>query len=174
MKKVIAILLVAILVIDLTSCTSYKQLSTQEDFDIYQNKHHIQVLEVHSKKDSIIAFNEKFPAKMENRQVYGLKQMQFPYNTSDSIIFSAQDQKAAYILDHGVLYKIVSRDKSGFICIAPDTIRTPFSDVTFMTIKKKDPVKSTLLLVGISSVVIVIVGLFLQSSTILDFSGMQI
>ncbi len=36
MKKGIAILLVAILVFDLTSCSSYKQLSTQQDFEIYQ------------------------------------------------------------------------------------------------------------------------------------------
>jgi hypothetical protein len=154
MKKGIAILLITILVIDLTSCNSYKQLTTQQDFEIYQEKKQVQILEIHSKKDSIIVFNEKFPGKMENKQVYGIQQKRFPYNASDSIIFTGQDHNATYIRNNGVLYKVISQDKSGFICISPDTIRTSFSDVTLMNIKKKDPIKSTLLIVGISAVFI--------------------
>lgn len=171
MKKGIAILMVTILVIDLPSCTSYKQLSTQEDFETYQAMSQIQVLEVHSKKDSIIAFNEKFPGKMADRQVFGLRQMQFPFSTSDSIVFGANDQKAAYVLSNGILYKIVTQDKSGFICISPDTTRTPFSDVTFMKIQKKDPVKSALLVVGLSAALIVVISVLIQS---IDYSGIQI
>jgi hypothetical protein len=154
MKKGIAILLLAVMVFDLTSCTSYKQLSTQQDFEIYQDKKQVQVLEIHSKQDSIVVFNEKFPGKLANKQVNGLRQVQFPYNTSDSIIFTAQNQNAAFIRSQGVLYKIVSQDKSGFICISPDTIRTPFSEVTQMKVKMKDPEKTTILVFGLSAIVI--------------------
>jgi hypothetical protein len=153
-KKGIAILLVTILVIDLSSCVTYKQLSTQQDFEIYQDKKQVQVLEIHSKKDSIVVFNEKFPGKLANKQVNGLRQVQFPYNTSDSIIFTAQNQNAAFIRSQGVLYKIVSQDKSGYICISPDTIRTPFSEVTQMNVKMKDPEKTTILVLGLSAIVI--------------------
>jgi hypothetical protein len=154
MKKGIAILLIAILVTDLTSCTSYRQLSTQEDYEIYQKNDHIQVLEIHSTKDSVIRFSEKYPGKMTNRQVYGLKQVHFPYNLSDSIIFTSKDKNAAFILDKNILYKIISQDKSGFICISPDTVRTPFSEVSLMKIKKIDPLKTTLLIMGISGVIV--------------------
>jgi hypothetical protein len=154
MKKGIAILLITVLVIDLTSCTSYKQLSTRQDFEFYQNNDHIQVLEIRSKKDSIIVFNEKFPGKLENKQVYGIRQKQFPYNAADSIIFTAQDQNAAYIRNNRVHYKIISHDKSGFTCISSDTIRMSFSDITQMNVKKIDPLKTTLLIVGLSALII--------------------
>jgi hypothetical protein len=150
MKKGIAFLLIAILVIDLTSCTSYKQLSTLQDFESYQKKGNINVLDFHSKKDSIIKFNEKFPGKMANDQVYGIRQMHFPYSSSDSIVFTAQAQNAAFIIHRDVLYKIISQDKTGFICISPDTIRVPFSEVGLMKVEKKDPLKSFLLITGVS------------------------
>jgi hypothetical protein len=168
MKKGIATLLIVILVIDLTSCTSYKQLTTRQDFEIYQEKKQVQVLEIHSKKDSIIVFNEKFPGKMENKQVYGIRQRQFPYDAADSIVFAAQDQNAAYIRYNGVHYRVVSQDKSGFVCISPDTIRTPFSDVTLMNIKMKDPLKSGLLIGGLS-VVFIGISVYLLSSGINDY-----
>jgi hypothetical protein len=155
MKKGIAILLLAVMVFDFTSCTTYKQLSAQQDFEIYQARDHVQVLNIHSKRDSIITFNEKFPGKLANKQVYGLRQMRFPYTTSDSIIFKAQNQNAAFIRSKGVLYKIMSQDKSGFICISSDTIRTPFSEVTQMNVKMKDPGKTTILVLGLSAIVIV-------------------
>jgi len=164
MKKSIAILLLAILLLDLISCSSYKQLSTQQDFEVYQAKDHIKVLEIHSKKDSLISFSEKYPGKLANKQVYGLRQVQFPYNTSDSIIFTSQNKNAAYIRSQGVLYKIVSQDKSGFICISPDTIRTPFSEVTQMKVKKRDPGKSAILIVGVSAIFIGITYYLVNSS----------
>lgn len=164
MKKGIAILLLAITVFDLTSCTSYKQLSTLRDFEIYQARDHIQVLEIHSKKDSIISFNEKYPGKLANNKVYGLKQMRFPFNATNSLIFTAKNQNAAFIRSNGVLYKIVSQDKSGFICISPDTIRTPFSEVTQMNVRKRDPVKSAILIVGLSGIFVGILVYLIDSS----------
>jgi hypothetical protein len=166
-KKGIAILLVTILVIDLSSCVTYKQLSTQQDFEIYQDKKQVQVLEIHSKKDSIVVFNEKFPGKLANKQVYGLPQIQFPYSMSDSIIFTSSKNKTAYIKNNGTHYLIISQDKSGFMCLVPDTIRTPFSDVTLMNVKRKDPLKSTLLIVGLTAVFIGI-SVYIVSSSIND------
>lgn len=174
MKKGIAILLVAILVIDLASCTSYKQLSTQEEFKMYQDNNHILVLEIHSKKDSLISFNEKYPGKMANNQVYGLKQKLFSFNASDSIIFTSQDQNAVYIKNNGILYKVVSQDKSGFYCISPDTVRIPYSEATMMKIKKHDPAKSAILIAGSSAAFVIIVVLFIKTSVTLDIQGLHI
>jgi len=153
MKKGIAILLITILVFDLVSCNSYKQLSTQEEFEIHQKNDHIQVFEIHSRQDSIIVFNEYFPGKLANNQVYGLPQIHFPFSMSDSIRFITPEKKTAYIQHNGIRYKIISQNESGFICVSPDTIRTSFSDITQMNVKKKDPLKSTLLIVGLSAAV---------------------
>lgn len=172
MKKGIAILLVAILVLDLTSCISYQQLSTQQDFEAYEIMDHIQVLDIHSRTDGIIEFNEKYPGKMEDKQVYGFEERHFPYNSSNSIIYNAKEAKATYLMNNGIRYKIISQDKSGFVCIATDTTRTPYSDIALISVKKNDPLKTSLLIIGVSTILLGITGYLIGSNFTIYTQGM--
>jgi hypothetical protein len=172
MKKGIAFLLITVLLIDLTSCSSYRLLSTEQDFETYESLDHIQILDIQSRQDGIIVFNEKFPGKMEYNEVHGLQQMHFPYSISNSIIFNMQEAKAEFIMNNGIRYRIISQDKSGFLCISTDTIRTPFSDIEQMNVKEKDPLKTTLLIMGLSAVFIGITGYLIGSNFTIYTQGM--
>lgn len=172
MKKSIAMGLITVLVIDMTACSSYRQLSTGQDFEIAGNLDDIEVLTIQSRIDGIIVFNEKFPAKIENEQVYGFQQMHIPYSASNSIIFESRDEKPVYIVNKGTQYIIVSQNRSGFICICQDTLWTPFSDIMSMTVKEKDPLKTTLLIMGLSSAFISMIGYLVGSNFAIYTHGM--
>jgi hypothetical protein len=152
MRKGLAIELIIILVIDLTSCSSYREFSAEQDFENHENADDILVLGIRSRIDGLIVFNEKYPGKIENGQVIGLPQIQLPYSASNSIIYEKRDAFPAYILNNGIRYKFVSQNRSGFICVSRDTIRIPFSEIDQVNVKEKDPLKTTILIMGLSSV----------------------
>jgi preprotein translocase subunit Sss1 len=172
MKKNIAMVLITALVIDLTACSSYRQFSTGQDFESAESLDEVEVLEIQSRPDGIIVFNEKFPGKIENERVYGFQQMHFPYSASNSIIFNKYDSKPAYIMNNGVRYRIISQDRSGFICLSQDTIRTSFSDIEQMTVKEKDPLKTTFLIMGLSSFFVGMIGYLISSNFTIYTQGM--
>lgn len=171
MKKGIAFLLIPVLIINLTSCTSYMLLSSWQDFETYENED-VQVLGVQTSLDGLIEFNEKFPGRIENRQVCGLRQMHFPYGPSNTLVFNNKEAETGFIMNNGFMYKIISQNKTGFTCIAMDTIRTPFSDITRMNVIKKDPLKTTLLMFGLSTIVIGAMGYLISSDFAIYTQGM--
>lgn len=172
MKKGIAMVLITALVIEMTGCSSYRQLSTGQDYEMFENLNDIEVLDLESRLDGIIVFHEKFPGKIENEQVYGFQQMHLPYSASNSIVFNTQDANPVYIINNGIQYKIISQNRSGFICVSEDTIRTPFSDIIQMTVREKDPLKTTLLIMGLSSVFIGMMAYLIGSKFTIYTQGM--
>lgn len=172
MKKVIAMLLITDLVIELTSCSTYRQLSDERDFKSYQSIDDIQVLDLHSRLDGKIVFNEKFPGKIENEHVFGFQQRHFPYSASNSIIFNTRELKPIFIENKGIQYRILSQDKTGFICVSLDTIRTPISEIVEMKLKQKDPLKTSLLIAGLSSVFIGMLAYLIGSNFTIYTQGM--
>jgi len=148
MKKSISYLLITILVIDLSSCSSYKLISGQENYRLYQDKKSIDVIDVYSRPDSLIVFNEKYPGKLTNNQVSGLPETRLPFTGLDSVVFNWPERNVAYIISKGVRYKIITQDPAGFIGVGGDTARIPYSEIVHMKIKKKDPVKTTLFFAG--------------------------
>jgi hypothetical protein len=172
MKKGIAIALIVILVMDLTSCSSYRQFSAYPDFESYENSDDILVLNIRSRIDGLIIFNEKYPGKIVDGQVIGLPQIHLPYNASNSIIYTRRDANPAYIINTGKQYKIISQNRSGFICVSADTVRTPFSEIEQINVKQKDPLKTTLFVMGLSSLFVGVMAYLIGSNFAIYTYGM--
>jgi hypothetical protein len=172
MKKGIAIFLIPVLIIDLTSCTRYMVLSTGQDFESYNNEDEVQVLGITSNQDGFIEFNEDYPGKIDSRHVVGLRQIHFPYSPSNTLIFNTKDPGGGFIMNNGSMYRIISQNRSGFTCLAVDTTRIPFSDITQINVVKKDPMKTTLLVFVLSTIVIGITGYLISSDFAIYTQGM--
>jgi hypothetical protein len=152
MKKVAAIIMIIVILIDLTSCHTYIDLAGQEDYYAYQDKKHVYVIDLQTTQDSTVNFSTRFPGSIINGEVIGLQQDKviLPYCKIDTITY--ENSKAKYIHKNGNMYKVIKKDKNGFIAIASDTIRIPFSDIKKMHIKETYPDKSALLAVGIAGI----------------------
>jgi hypothetical protein len=143
MKKSITYIAVIILLMELTSCYTYRDLSNQQDYEKLQNKRSVRVLEVLTEQDITISFTEEFPGKMSNGKV-GVGQAFLPYNKDYSILLG--DNKTKYINKNDVRYEIISQDTNGFYCLISDI---PFSEIKQMQIKKISSGKTILCGLGV-------------------------
>jgi hypothetical protein len=162
MRKTIAIILIAILLMDLTSCHAYLDITEQKDYQSFQDKKNVKVLKLRTKQYKTLYFSEKFPGKISNGEVIGPHHVLLKYFEPDSIIYknsSAQIliPEAQYALKNGTKYEIILQDYEMLICLSSETTRIPLSEITQMHIKENYPEKSVLLAVGIVGVGIGIV-----------------
>jgi hypothetical protein len=152
MKKIFALILVVILLMDLTSCHAYIDLTGQEDYKAYQDKKNVYVIDLETNQDSTINFGESFRGKIINGEVISIHfhQVILPYAKTDTInTIMYENSEAKYIHRNGNIYKIIEQKKNGYTVIATDTIRIPFSEIKKMHIKENYPGKSALLGLGI-------------------------
>jgi hypothetical protein len=170
MKKVTAVIMVIIILMDLTSCHAYIDLAGQEDYKAYQDKKHVYVTDLQTNQDTTINFSASSPGKIINGEVKGLPfhQVTLLYCKTDTIIF--ENSKARYIHKNGNMYMVIKQNKNGYTAITSDTIRIPFSDIKQMHIKETYPDKSALLVSGIAGVSVGIIALI----TILSFNNMTL
>jgi hypothetical protein len=151
MKKIMALILAAILLLDLTSCHSYVYLTNQQDYKDHQDKEHVYALDLITINDSTIYFSSGFPGKLSSNEVSGPKQILLSNFKPDSIILNRELQ-AGYVLKDTIRYKVIYRNDSEWVCMTSDTIRIPFSEIKQIYIKKFDPGKSAAGIIGIVGV----------------------
>jgi hypothetical protein len=165
-KKVIEIFAVSCFLINITSCFSYKTLTSQEEFSKYSGNKKIDVLYVRTKQDSIIEF-KNCRGKIFETDVAAIipLKLRFKYGDEDSIIFSHKvpntidsiiviNRKIKSIWKNGINYKVIKKNKLGYICNASDTIKIPLSDIEELRFRKYKKTETTLLMLGTGGVVI--------------------
>jgi hypothetical protein len=162
MRKIIAVILIVIFLMNLTSCHSYLDITEQKDYESFQDKKFVKVLSISTKQYKTIYFSEKFPGKISNGEVIGLHHVLLKSFEPDSIIYRRSSSqvvipKAQFALKNGIKYEIILQDYNMLICLASDTTRIPLSEIRQMHIKENHPEKSVLLAVGIVGVGIGIV-----------------
>jgi hypothetical protein len=169
MKKVTAIIMVIILLINLASCHAYIDLAGQEEYKAYQDKKHVYVVDIQTYPYRRVNISESSPGKIINGEVISLQfhQVILPYCKTDTIIF--ENSKASYILKNGKMYKVIKQNKNGYTAMATDTIRIPFSDIKKMHIKETKPGESVLLALGIAGMSLGLV--ILIAYLTMDFSA---
>jgi hypothetical protein len=152
MKKVLVFTTITIILIKLTSCHAYLDISSQKEYEAYQDKSHIYVLHLKTNQDSTIYFSESFPGKMSEGEVVvvSLSEIQMKYNITDSIIFKNHKPVPRYFWKNGTKYQIIERDNFFVTGVASDTMRFPFSEIKQMHIKKINTGKTVALIIGCS------------------------
>lgn len=162
MKKAIAIFTIVSFLIDITSCFSYKTLTSQEEYSKYSGNKRVHVLYIKTKQYNVIEFNKHYPGKISETCVVGLPQLRLQVGEMDSIHFYGErdsviidENKFKSIWKNGVDYEVIKQNKLDFICHASDTIQIPLSDIKQLRFKKINAAKTIGLVVGIPAVIIV-------------------
>jgi hypothetical protein len=157
MKKVTAVIMVIIILMDLTSCHAYIDLAGQEDYKAYQDKKYVYVIDLQTNPYRRVDINESSPGKIINGEVIVLHSHEviLPFCKTDTIIF--ENSRARYIHKNGNLYKVLKQNKNGYTAVATDTIRIPFSEIKKMQIKETKPVESVFLALGIAGIAVGII-----------------
>ncbi len=153
MKNRIVLIICILVLLEITSCQSYMDLTSPQEFATYQDKSNVQVLQVQTNQYSIINFSEKFAGRISNAEVIGIRQVLLDKSKYDSLIYKSKGTSLTpiYAIKDNVSYKIVNQDYKNLVCFTSDTIRIPFSDITQMHIKETDYVKSLLLFGGVAA-----------------------
>jgi hypothetical protein len=160
MKKIIALILVIILLMDLTSCHSYTYISKIQDFETYQNKEHVYAMDLITRRDSTVYFSSGFPGRLSNNEVKGPRQVLLQYFEPDSVHFN-EKHKISYVIKDSIRYKIINRNDTILVCQVSDTIHIPFSEIRQIHIKQVDTAKTTLGIFGIAGVyAAILIGVF--------------
>jgi hypothetical protein len=154
MKKIIALILVIILLLDLSSCHSYTYISSVQDYKTYQDKEHVYAIDLITNKDSMVYFSSSFPGKLSNSEVTGPRHVLLRNFKPDSVVYDKSKLHISYAFKHNYKYSVRYWNDSAFVCIKADTIRIHFSDIKQMHVKKSDPGKTAVLILGLAGGVI--------------------
>jgi hypothetical protein len=174
MKKVIAIFTVFSFLIYITSCYSYKTLTSQKEYSKYSGNEKIDVLNVQTKQGNKIEFIEKYPGRISEKGVVGLPQLRLQYGTVDSFTISGKSDKAEFIWKNGINYEVITQDKLDFICHASDTIHIPLSDIEKLDFKRFSKGKTIGLVSGIAGGAMMIIVVLAVMGLSNPFSGTNI
>jgi predicted PilT family ATPase len=158
MKKVLVFITITILLIVLISCHAYIEISGQQDYEVYQDKNQVGVLDLTTNQNKTIYFDESVPGKMSNGEVIGFPQVRMR-SKADSIIYKNKKHVAQYVWKNGKKHEIIHQDEFGLTCTETDTTRIPFSEVKEMHVKKFETGKTVLLAAGLTGGVAGIIAL---------------
>lgn len=150
MKKISAMILIVIILVDLTSCHSRIYLSNKQDYETYQDIKHVYAIDLITNNDSTIVFSSRFPGRLFNGEVVGPRHVTLHNFMPESIIYNKGTLNIAYVLKNDTSYKIAYWNDTTLVCLASDTIRIPFTEIKQMHIKKVAHGKSALLALGIT------------------------
>ncbi len=170
MKNIITFLTAISVLSVLTSCHAYVDVMGQKDYEKFQAKKHVYVLNILTNEDSIIYFSRKMPGIMTNEEVKGAYQILLQDFKPDSVKFKGNFRKPIieYAIKNGVSYRVLDEDSHKLVYNTTDTTRIPFSDIRQMHVIKPDPVATVILTLGIAAGNI---GLYYMVLSELDFSG---
>lgn len=152
MKKLIALMIVVILLMDLNSCHSYTYIFNLQDYKSYQDKEHIYVMDLITNRDSTVYFSSGFPGKLSNNEVKGLRQVLLQNFRPDSLHFNKK-QKISYVIKDSIRYKVINRNDTILVYLLSDTTRIPFSEIKQIHIKEFDTANTALGILGIAGAV---------------------
>jgi hypothetical protein len=171
MKKIIALILVYILLIDLTSCHSYSYISSQQDYETNQNKKRVYVLDLITTRDSIVYFSSSFPGKLSNSEVIGPRQISLRSLNPDSIIFYQNKPAIKYVMKNDIKYKVIFQDSVEFVINKSDTIHIPFSEIKQIHIKETHGGRTAAIIAASGAIIGLVALIYFLETFDIDMQG---
>jgi hypothetical protein len=151
MKKAMNSLATIISLMGLSSCYDYVNISSQNDYEVYQQKQNVYILDLLTNNDSIIGFDEYTPGLFEQGEVVGYQHILMQDLKPDSAVLNGKKSKESYAIKNGARYRLKIQDKTNVImCVAQDKIHIPYSDIKQMHLKELNQRKATLVTMGIA------------------------
>ena len=174
MKKALSAVTVFILLIQLTSCHAYMDISEQKEYELFQGKNHVYVLSAHTSQAGTIYFSEKVPGKLSGGEVTGIPQVLLHTFRSDSVVYKGKGYHPMpkYAMKDGVRYNVIVHDSIVLVNNTSEITHIPFSEITQMHLKTFKPVSTAILIAGLSGGATALLIVFISNSV--GFSGLNL
>lgn len=137
MNKLITSTAVLPLCLFLTSCNAYFNASTpSEFFDAADNKN-VDVMKIHTSTDGLVYFSNKYPGKMLDGEISGVKQVPLKLFATDSVVYKVKRLKEIpiYAYSNGSKFDIFKNNDIDMV-YTTTLINVPVTEVSNMELKK--------------------------------------
>lgn len=144
----------------LTSCNAYFNASTPSEFIDAADKKNVDVMKIHTSTDGLVYFSNKYPGKMLDGEISGVKQIPLKLFETDSVVYRVKRMKEIpiYAYSNGRKYDIFKNNDVDLVYTST-LIHVPVSEVSNMELKKDGKRSAVLsgLVVGIAALSVYII-----------------
>jgi hypothetical protein len=165
MKRTFSLSLLVAFINLLVSCYSDRVLTGGEKIDSQSTDTRLKVLSVQTKDGNLYTFNESYPARIIDSRVTGTPQVVWNFGSADSLRFSNDRKDEKFLWKNGIKYLIIAKDKTDFICLTTEKVNIAFDTISQMNYKKYSKTKTTFLIVGTGTSILVAITLIAWTLT---------
>jgi hypothetical protein len=164
-KKTISALLLVAFINLLVSCYSDRVLTGGEEIDNQSMDSRLKIVSVYTKDGNHYIFNEGYPAGIIDSRVTGTPQVKWNFSSADSIRFSNDRKDQKFLWKNGIKYRILTKDKTEFICLTTEKVNIAFDTIEQMNYKQFNKTETTFLIVGMGTSILIALTLIAWSLT---------
>jgi hypothetical protein len=157
MKRSLSFLLLVAFINLLASCNSQRILTVRQEIENRSMDTHIRILSVKTKDGSLYTFNTSYPGRISDSRVTGTPQVFCNFSSADSIRFSNDKKDMKFLWKDGTKYLILAKNQTDFICVTTEKVNIPFDTITQMNFQEHNKTKTTFLIVGTITGVLIII-----------------
>jgi hypothetical protein len=165
MKKTFTLILLGAFINLLVSCYSNKVLSGEQKIDNQSMDNRLKVLSVNTKDGNLYMFDESYPARIIDSRVTGTPQLVWNFGSADSIRFSNDKEDKKFLWKNGIKYLIIAKNKTEFVCLTTEKVYIAFDNIAQMNYKQYSKTKTTFLIVGTGTSILVAITLIAWALT---------
>lgn len=125
------------LLVFLTSCSTYLRTQADEKTGELQNKRQIDVIKLYTNNDGLVYFSNRYPGKLINGEVTGVKHIPLRFFNADSVVYRVRGSKEIprFAYSSGQKFDIFC-DEDLTLVYTTSLIMVPVSEINDMVIRK--------------------------------------
>jgi hypothetical protein len=143
----------------LTSCNSYFRASAP-DLESFENKRQVDVMKIHTSTEGLVYFSSKYPGKLTDGEITGVKQVPLQFFSADSVAYKIRGIKEIPVYAYADGKKLdVFKHNNLNLVYTSTLINVPVAEVSNLELKKKGHRKLIFsgLVVGMSALSVYII-----------------
>lgn len=150
----------AIFVLFLSSCNTYLRNVARDEIEELQNRRHVDVMRLHTGNEGFVYFSNRYPGKLVNGEVTGVKHIPIQLFAADSVVYRVKGIKEIplFVYSDGKKFDVL-RENDVSLVYTTSLIQVPVSEVSNMELKKNGNRKLvfTGLVVGVAALSIYVI-----------------
>jgi len=160
MNKITSYSGVVIVTFFLASCNAYFDASSSDVYADMEKERLVDVMKIQTSSDELVYFSEKYPGKLYNGEVMGVRHVPLQFFAADSVVYRIRGSKEIplYVFSNGRKFDIYNQDKINLVYTS-SVIQIPYSEISNIQFKKNgnNPLVISGLIVSLSALSIFII-----------------
>jgi hypothetical protein len=139
MNKLFVCGMVSALALLFPSCNRYLNISGPGEMEKFMNvEKNIHVLKFHTNDQGLVNFSSKYPGRLFDGEIYGVKQVPLQLFRSDSIVYKIRKLKEMplFVYNNGRKFEVFKHDHTNFVYTL-ELINIPMIEVTNIEYKSQ-------------------------------------